>query len=267
MSEHIERVYDGPLAIITIKKQETRNGLTLDLWRRLSQLLREIALEPNITITVIQAQGSFWSAGADVKNRDVDREGEAPRAALLRRAAQGNGDLVRSIAEHPKVLVAACQGPAIGIAAAILGLFDLIYTVESFYLLCPFASLSLVAEGASSLTFPRRMGHALANEVLLFGRRIGADRLQQAGFINCVVASKDASDFQRQVHTELRDLLQDKDASSILMIKQQMKTALNPLEVEAVNHREMFNLVERFETGKPQVAFAAIASKSRRHKL
>lgn len=108
------------------------------------------------------------------------------RSASLRRLTEGNADLARSLYQHRKILVAALNGPAIGLSAGILGVsldvpllddgnsnsrsflpaqwFDFIYAVESAYILTPFSTLSLVAEGGASITFPRRMGIAKANE-------------------------------------------------------------------------------------------------------
>lgn len=69
----------------------------------------------------------------------------------------GNGALARALSTHPKVLIGAMNGPAVGISAAILGHCDLLYTSNDFYLFTPFTSIGLVAEGGTSLTFVRKV--------------------------------------------------------------------------------------------------------------
>lgn len=56
-------------------------------------------------------------------------------------------ELSRALYTHSKLLVAALNGPAIGLSAAMLGHFDFIYAVESAWIMTPFSTLSLVAEG------------------------------------------------------------------------------------------------------------------------
>ena len=67
-------------------------------------------------------------------------------------------NFMASIIEYPKVLVAAVNGPAIGIAATMLGLFDAVYLSDQALLRTPFVSTAQAPEGCASYTFPRIMG-------------------------------------------------------------------------------------------------------------
>ena len=75
-------------------------------------------------------------------------------------AAEMSGHILRnfvaSFIEYPKILVAAVNGPAVGIAATILGICDAVYMSEDATLLTPFASTAQAPEGCSSYTFPRQ---------------------------------------------------------------------------------------------------------------
>lgn len=70
-----------------------------------------------------------------------------------------------------------------GIAAALLGHFDFIYSMPNAWLSVPFTFLGIVAEGGSSVTFVNRMGLAKANEVLIWGKKKEAQELYECGFI------------------------------------------------------------------------------------
>jgi Delta3-Delta2-enoyl-CoA isomerase len=64
-------------------------------------------------------------------------------------------------------LVTALNGPAIGLAAALISFSDLIYAVPSAFIMTPFSSLGLVADGGASYGFVQPMGIAKASEALI----------------------------------------------------------------------------------------------------
>lgn len=126
-------------------------------------------------------------------------------------------DLARTTYGHKKILCAALNGPAIGLSAAILGHFDFIYSVENAYIQTPFTSLSLVAEGGASMSFPRRMGISKANEALIYGKRLGASEMLANGFFNKLFPASSDEVFIGSVMAYLKDRFDglDKEAVSV----------------------------------------------------
>ena len=86
-------------------------------------------------------------------------------------------DFVSAFVEFPKPLVALCNGPAIGIAATTVGLCDLVWASDSAYFLCPFTKIAQSAEGCSSETFPKIMGNAVANEMLVANTKLTVEEV------------------------------------------------------------------------------------------
>jgi len=192
-------------------------------------------------------------------------DSENPRVNYLARLSTGTADLARALYEHPKILVAALNGPAIGLSAALLGYFDFIYAVESAYLFTPFTTLSLVAEGGASQTFPQRMGIKAAKEALILGKKLGTAELMANGFLNKVFPSTDQASFINLVLTYLQEKFADLDSDSVLITKQLIQANLP--DPHGPNLREVFAGVERLETGKPMEKFNRLANKTFRHKL
>jgi peroxisomal 3,2-trans-enoyl-CoA isomerase len=85
---------------------------------------------------------------------------------------------------HPKILITALNGPVIGLSAALLVFSDFIYCTPHTFLLTPFSSLGLVAEGGASRAFVQRLGISKASEALIMSKRISAEELLQVGFVN-----------------------------------------------------------------------------------
>ena len=86
-----------------------------------------------------------------------------------------------------KPLIAAVNGAAIGVGTTMLMHCDLIVAARSARFVMPFTSLGLVPEAASSLLFPRLLGHQRASALLLLGEPLDAATAHEWGFVNRVV--------------------------------------------------------------------------------
>lgn len=73
-------------------------------------------------------------------------------------SAQVLRNFVKPLIDYPKILVAAVNGPASGIAVIMLNLFDAVYLSDQALLRTPFVSTAQAPEGCASYTFPRIMG-------------------------------------------------------------------------------------------------------------
>lgn len=99
------------------------------------------------------------------------------------------------LATYPKVLIVAVHGASIGWGCTQLSAFDLIYTHQSAFFQAPFASLGIVPEGGSSYSFPRTMGKARTNALLLAGDRLSAHEAWVGGLITGVVEAETVGNF------------------------------------------------------------------------
>ncbi|KAK6340691.1 hypothetical protein TWF696_009014 [Orbilia brochopaga] len=266
--EQVVLQVDGNIAKIIFNKPKKLNALTGPNYQRIGILLREIAEMKDVTITVLMGTGKFFSAGADVnQGRSMTSSEASPRFYYGSTFGAQNLELTRAFFEHPKVLVAALNGPAVGLTAALIGMCDLVYATPATFLLTPFSSLGLVAEGGASYTFTRRMGYGLASEALLASKRITSDRLLAAGFINKIFEEKDADAFNEAVLKHIKNELGEHlNQESILLIKKLVRDAYMK-GFEEANVLEVAGGVERFMKGIPQAEFGKLASGAKRHKL
>ena len=166
-------------------------------------------------------------------------------------------------------MVAALNGPAVGLSAAMLGFADFIYAAPHTFLLTPFSSLGLVAEGLASKSFVQRMGIAKANEALIMSKRITCEELVQCGFVNKVFDVKpgESDKFLELVLKEVDERLGDHLVpDSMTKIKALIrKPDRESLDAQGV--AEVFGGLERFMSGVPQEQFRQIASGEKKHKL
>lgn len=187
----------------------------------------------------------------------------------LKNFVSNNLFITRAFYTHPKILVTALNGPAVGLSAALIAFSDFIYAAPHTYLLTPFSSLGLVAEGNASFAFVKRLGISKANEALIMSKRISCEELVQTGFVNQVfdVGSKDSPKFLEEVLREVDDRLGSHlNGESLLGIKKLIRRPdLDVLERQGVE--EVFGGLERFVKGVPQEEFRRLASGEKKHKL
>ncbi|KKA30246.1 hypothetical protein TD95_002224 [Thielaviopsis punctulata] len=270
----------GNIAVITINRAAKLNALDQLQYFELGRLLQEIATLEDVCVTVLVGTGRFFSAGADVNSVSTSSMGTIPNSKLTRAEANEayrqflttfgayNLNLARSFYTHPKILVFGLNGPAIGLSGALAGLADFVYCTPQTFLLMPFSSLGLVAEGTASHALVRRMGVAKANEALIMGKKIVSEELKACGFVNEVfdVGGDDAA-FRERVMKEVRERFAEHvNKESLLHIKKLIRGP-EIAELDKANIKEVFGGIERFMKGVPQTEFGRVARGEKRHKL
>jgi 2-(1,2-epoxy-1,2-dihydrophenyl)acetyl-CoA isomerase len=108
-----------------------------------------------------------------------------------------------AIRELPKPVVAAVNGPAVGIGCSLALCCDLVLAAESAYFLLAFVNIGLVADGGSSLFVPARVGVARAAEMALLGERVPANKALQWGLINDVSPDEELAERSAELTARL----------------------------------------------------------------
>ncbi|EMD38506.1 hypothetical protein CERSUDRAFT_82780 [Gelatoporia subvermispora B] len=260
------------IATITLNRPESFNALTREDYDAFAQALRDVDKRDDVLLTVWQATGKWFCSGTSVtQSTTTIKPGAGPgtrKQIFVNRVASTNTDTAQALYSHTKILVAALNGPVMGIAAAFLGHFDFIYCMPEAWLSVPFTFIGIITEGGSSATFTKRMGVAKANEVLIFGKKQTAQDLLECGFVNQIFPTQNVPDFHAAVRTHLLKELEGLDPVAVLGVKKLLKAAANEQnDFDAVNLRESYAQVGRFESGVPGKRFAELARRELRHKL
>ncbi|KAK4225543.1 d3,d2-enoyl-CoA isomerase [Podospora fimiseda] len=267
--------YRGRLAIITINNPSKLNALNADQYYLLAQLLREVATHDEVYITLLIGTGRYFSAGADVTStRQTPSTSSSPETSphriFLQSFVANNLNATHAFYTHPKILIAALNGPVIGLSAALISFSDFIYATPETFLLTPFSSIGLVTEGGASRALVQRLGVAKANEALIMSRRIPVDELEKTGYVNKVfyeVKKGDSERFKELVLKEIDDKLGDHlVGESLLGIKKLIRRPEREI-LDTQNVAEVFAGLDRFVSGVPQAEFEKIATGKKRHKL
>ncbi|KAK4997588.1 dodecenoyl-CoA isomerase [Elasticomyces elasticus] len=259
----------GKIAIITLCNEKKLNAMTQDLYYRLAVLMREVAARDDIYITVLTAKGRFFSAGADVSISRSTPEGADTNRFWLQNFVANNLNITHAFYTHPKILITALNGPTVGLSAALIAFSDFIYCAPHAFLLTPFTSLGLVAEGGASRALVQRLGISKANEALIMSKRITSQEMLHTGFVNKVFDTKpnEQEKFFGLVMEEINERLGDHlNSESLVKIKELIRRPERDV-MDAQGVAEVFGGLERFAAGIPQEEFRKIAAGEKKHKL
>ncbi|KAF6827346.1 enoyl-CoA hydratase/isomerase [Colletotrichum plurivorum] len=263
--------YRGRVALLTIDNDRKLNALSQPQYYDLAQKLREIATHDEVFITVLTAKGRYFSAGADVTIARASPSGPEAHKHWLQGFVAFNLNITQAFYTHPKILVVGLNGPVIGLSAALVSMADFIYCTPSTFLLTPFSSIGLVAEGGASRALVQRLGIGKANEALIMSRRIPAEELLHAGFVNQIFdVGKEAGADERFRDVVLKEVDERLGEHLIGDSLTGIKALIRRPEIEVMdrqNSLEVFAGIERFMKGVPQEEFRKIASGEKRHKL
>ncbi|WP_208297670.1 enoyl-CoA hydratase/isomerase family protein [Actinophytocola oryzae] len=184
MPDEVEVRADGPLRIITLNRPDALNAMNDVLHTALARLWPRLGEDREVRAAVLTGRGRAFSAGGDFAYLD-----ELRRDADLRAATIAHGrDIVLGMARCRVPVVAAVNGPAVGLGASLVALCDIVYLAETAYLADPHVQVGLVAADGGPLTWPLHTSLLLAKEYALTGARIPASRAAELGLANHVVA-------------------------------------------------------------------------------
>lgn len=182
MSEQITVNRDGAVLRLGFNRPDKKNAITTAMYAALADGLAEAQEDAAIRAVLFEGNGDYFTSGNDVA--------DFMSGAAMEEDAHGGRPVERflqAIATAEKPLVAAVQGPAVGVGVTMLLHCDLVYASPAATFHTPFVDLALVPEAASSLLLPRIAGATRAAEMLLLGEKINAPRAREFGFINDVV--------------------------------------------------------------------------------
>ena len=127
-----------------------------------------------VRAVVITGAGRAFSSGADLKDVSGGETTPDGRPDVYKTLTERYHPIMHAIREMPKPVIAAVNGPAVGIGCSLALCCDLIVAAESAYFLLAFVNIGLVPDGGSSLFVPTRVGMARATELAMLGERLPA---------------------------------------------------------------------------------------------
>jgi enoyl-CoA hydratase/carnithine racemase len=213
---------------LTLDRPDALNAFDEALYDATAEALLEAAEDPSVAVVLITGAGRAFSAGTDLL--EMHRMATDP---TFQRGKHGFLGLVDALAAFPKPLVCAVNGLGLGIGATILGFADLAFMSTTARLKCPFTSLGVAPEAASSYLLPLLMGRQNAAWMLLSAEWISATEAKEMGLVWRLCEPDDLLPTARRY----AETLAARPISSLKAVKATMTAPLRA-GIEAARERE-----------------------------
>ena len=178
----------GAVRIVTLNRPDALNAADESLHRELASIWRTLGDDTEVRAIVVTGAGKAFSGGGDLHLLERMVEDLTLRDRIMHEASE----IVRSMISVPVPIVAAVNGPAVGLGCSIAAMSDLVLIEEGAYFADPHVALGLVAADGGALTWPLLTSLQRAKEYLLLGDRVGAEDAVAFGLANRVVPAGEA---------------------------------------------------------------------------
>lgn len=173
----------GRVGLITLNRPERLNAWSAEMAQLVRESIEECNADDGIGAVVITGAGRGFCAGADLRRRSDEAAG-APQQPQRRR---GEEEPLPFFLQRAKPLIAAINGPAVGVGLTLTLCCDARITSDQARLSARFVRVGLTPELGSTFFLPQIVGLGVAAELILTGRIIDATEAGRIGLVNRVV--------------------------------------------------------------------------------
>ncbi len=174
----------GAVGRLTLNRPETLNAWTRQFGEELLSVVQHEAAEDSIRAVLITGSGRGFSSGADLRAGFDPADDGKPD--IYKELHEIYHPVIAGVRRLPKPVVAAVNGPAVGIGCSLALACDLIMAAESAYFGLAFVNIGLMPDGGSTAFVPPAVGRARAFQMALLGERIPAPQALEWGLVNWV---------------------------------------------------------------------------------
>ncbi|MFC3714102.1 crotonase/enoyl-CoA hydratase family protein [Sphingoaurantiacus capsulatus] len=249
-------VADGILTI-TLSRPEKLNAFTGEMMAELIDAFDKADADDAVRAIIVTGDGRAFCAGADLsqgaKTFDYDNRKDAPRSehgSPVREdgsvdyshpaVRDGGGRVTLRIFKSLKPVIAAVNGPAVGIGVTMQLAMDIRLASEDAKFGFVFARRGIVPEAASSYFLPKLVGISQALEWCYSGRVFGAQEAKDGGLVRSV---HKADELLPAAYALAREIADNTAPVSVALTRQMMWRMLgadNPMEAHKIDSRAIY---------------------------
>ena len=173
------------IRIITIDRADALNAMNLAVVKELHEVIRESITSKEVGVVIITGRGNVaFIAGADIKSMQT----MSPREAL--KFSKAGQALTRTIERSPKPMIAAINGYALGGGCEISLACHIRIAADNAMFSQPEVKLGIIPGWGGTQRLTRIIGNGIANEIIITGKMISAERALKIGLVNAIVSQK-----------------------------------------------------------------------------
>ena len=169
----------GGIVTLTLNRPDTRNAFNAALRRRMFEALREIESYGDVRVVILTGAERGFCSGADLKTGIT--------AAVRQELLEEYGPILLALRRMDVVVLAAVNGAAAGIGAALVAASDLAIMAVDASIQLAFSRIALVPDGGLTWELVRSLGYKRAYRLMIEGGKLDAHQCLQLGLVNEIV--------------------------------------------------------------------------------
>jgi len=232
------------IATVTFNRPAQLNAMNRRMMEEIIHAVQRFDMDPEVRVAILTGSGKAFMAGADIKEYAQQTDAEFESFQTL-----GRG-LYTALEANTKPVVAAINGYAFGGGLEIALACDMIVAAEAAKMGLPEILLNLIPGGGGTQRLPRKLGINRANELLMSGRTVTAEEMQDWGCINHIYPRDNFATDARNFAAEFAD----KSPEALRILKQLSQIAagaFNPA-AQAIEN-EALSRFYRSDGGQAQI--------------
>ena len=231
-------VDDGVLTI-TLNRPDRLNAFTNTMMSELLEAFDRADGDDDVHAVIVTGAGRGFCAGADLAlgGGTFDWRGRAEENAVPR---DGGGRVSLRIYESTKPVIAAINGPAVGVGITMTLPMDIRLAADGAKIGFVFTRRGIVPEACSSWFLPRLVGISQAMEWVATGRVFSAEEAHAGGLVRSVHAAGELLDAARALAREIADNAAPVSVALARRMLWTMLGAAHPMDAHRADSRAMF---------------------------
>lgn len=253
--EHIAYEVAGGVATVTLDRPEKLNAFTPTMNRELIDALDRVDASDDVRALVVTGRGRAFCAGADLgaggATFDIEKRGVSDPGAWR----DGGGSIALRIFACTKPVIAAVNGPAVGVGVTMTLPMDVRLAADTARFGLVFSRRGIVPEACSSWFLPRVVGISQAMEWVATGRVFSADEALRGRLVRSV---HPADELLGAAHALAREIAENTSAVSVALARQmmwRMLGAAHPMEAHRIDSRAMAHMGRSADAAEGVTAF------------
>lgn len=231
MSEPILVHREGAVQVLSNNNPAARNALTPELYAALPQALAQAEADPAIGAIVLTGVGGTFCSGGDLHRLALRR---AMTPAARRVNLEGLHDLIRSIQQCSKPVIAAVEGAAAGAGLSIALACDMLVVARNASFSVAYVKVGLTPDGGATAFLAEFVSRQVLTELCLTGQRISGEHMHELGAVNVLAEPGEALSAAITLATRIGAGPQRAMARIKILCRQATRTTLEQqLELEA----------------------------------
>jgi 2-(1,2-epoxy-1,2-dihydrophenyl)acetyl-CoA isomerase len=258
VEQHVNvHIHDG-VGLIQLNRPEKMNAIGALTRKQLGEAIKQVERDDAVRVVVLTGSGKAFCSGADVTEMAQDGGMRTPEVVgnVLRNEYL---PMLTRLRTMPKPVIAAMNGPAVGIGASYALACDIRIATPEAYLLEAFVNIGLAPDGGVSWLLPRLAGTGIAYEMFFTGKPLQAADAYRLGVINRLVAAD-------RLEAEVRELASELAAQPRQAMAAAKRAVNHALESSYEEALEFESYLQEAQAASPEFAEGVQAFLSKRGK-